>query len=176
MGACFHRDALPMSSTLLSCGLLVINERGELLVGHSTGSTHWDLPKGLIDPGETPLGCALREAQEELGLVFGPDRLVDLGRHAYYRGKDLHLFAVGVDSAEIRPEQCTCTSYFPHYRTGESVPEVDAYAWASDMSLGTRLAASMRRLLLGQSLLIKARHLLGVPSPAPHDGIGRPAF
>ena len=40
---------------LLSCGLLVINERGELLVGHSTGSTLWDLPKGLIDPGETPL-------------------------------------------------------------------------------------------------------------------------
>ena len=80
-----------MSSTLLSCGLLVINEQGELLVGHSTGSTHWDLPKGLIDPGETPIACALREAREEFGLVFGPERLVDLGRHAYYRGKDLHL-------------------------------------------------------------------------------------
>ncbi|HRH74718.1 MAG TPA: NUDIX domain-containing protein, partial [Zoogloea sp.] len=41
-----------MNAPQLSCGLLVINERAELLVGHSTGNEHWDLPKGLIDPGE----------------------------------------------------------------------------------------------------------------------------
>lgn len=165
-----------MTAKFLSCGLLIINERAELLVGHSTGNEHWDLPKGLIEPGEAPVDCALRETHEEFGLAFEPASLINLGRHAYYRGKDLHLFAVGVDSAEIRPEQCTCTSYFPHYRTGESVPEVDAYAWASDMSLGVRLAASMRRLLLGRSLLSKARHLLGIPSPSPRDGIGRAFF
>ncbi len=29
------------------------------------------LPKGRIDPGETPLQAALREAQEEVGLFYG---------------------------------------------------------------------------------------------------------
>lgn len=83
-----------MYDVKLTCGLLVLNEYGECLVGHSTGSSHWDLPTGLIDEGELPLCCALREAQEEFGLGFAADRLVDLGRLPYYSSKDLHLFAV----------------------------------------------------------------------------------
>ena len=70
---------MTLPAPLLSCGLLVINERGELLVGHSTGSPRWDLPKGLLDAGETPIECARREGQEEFGLAFAPTRLVDLG-------------------------------------------------------------------------------------------------
>ena len=27
----------------------------------------WDLPKGKLDPGETPAGCAIREVEEETG-------------------------------------------------------------------------------------------------------------
>ena len=36
---------------------------------------HWDLPKGKIDPGETPEQAAIREVQEETGLrelTLGP--------------------------------------------------------------------------------------------------------
>lgn len=50
-----------MTETRLSCGLLVLNEADELLVGHSTGNFIWDLPKGLIDQGEDAPTCALRE-------------------------------------------------------------------------------------------------------------------
>ena len=157
--------AIVMTAPLLSCGLLVINERAELLVGHSTGSSHWDLPKGLIDPGEDPTACALRETREEFGLAFGPDRLIDLGRHAYYRGKDLHLFAVGTTSAETHPDRCRCTSYFAHYVTGRRVPEVDDFAWADDAQLHAKLARSMRRLLLQKAVLAQARTLLGITSP-----------
>jgi 8-oxo-dGTP pyrophosphatase MutT (NUDIX family) len=141
----------------LSCGLLVLDERGELLVGHSTGSNHWDLPKGLIDPGEAELACALREAREEFGLAFAPARLIDLGRHAYYRGKDLHLFAVDTTKAETPAEACRCTSYFEHYVSGRRVPEIDRFAWADDASLPRLLARSMRRLLLERGLLARAR-------------------
>lgn len=146
---------------LLSCGLLVINERGELLVGHSTGSTLWDLPKGLIDPGETPLACALREAREEFGLDFAATPVEDLGRHPYYRGKDLHLFAVATAATTTRPQDCRCASFFDDPRSGRRLPEIDAYAWADDDGLGLRLGASMRRLLLGKGVLAAARARLG---------------
>ncbi len=170
-GRAFEHGGESLSTTLLSCGLLVINERSELLVGHSTGNEHWDLPKGLIDPGERPIDCALRETSEEFGLSFDPRNLHDLGRQRYYRGKDLHLFAVGVDSREIRPEECTCTSYFAHYQTGESVPEIDAYAWADDTVLPMRLANSMQRLLLGRGLLARARALIRGDADLPRSGI-----
>ena len=152
---------MTLPAPLLSCGLLVINERGELLVGHSTGSPRWDLPKGLIDAGETPIACARREGAEEFGLAFAAARLVDLGRYAYYRGKDLHLFAVRTTTAETRPEHCRCTSHFEHIPGGAWLPEIDAYAWADDDGLGLRLGASMRRLLLGKGLLAHARVALG---------------
>lgn len=146
-----------MAPPQLSCGLLVLNEQGALLIGHSTGSSRWDLPKGLIEPGERPIDCALREAREEFGLVFAPDRLRDLGRHFYYHGKDLHLFAVASSTAECPPERCKCTSYFDHYRTGQSVPEIDAYAWADEQALRSLLGWSMRRLLLDKALLQRAQ-------------------
>lgn len=148
-----------MPTTLLSCGLLVINQRGELLIGHSAGSTHWDLPKGLIEADETPLVCALREAREEFGLDFPPERLTDLGRHAYYRGKDLHLFAVRTDTTATRLDDCRCASFFDDEPSGRRLPEIDAYAWADDATLALRLAASMKRLLLGRGLLTKARSM-----------------
>lgn len=148
------------ASIQLSCGLLVLDEGGELLVGHSTGSSHWDLPKGLIEPGEAALDCALREAREEFGLAFAPAHLIDLGRHAYYRGKDLHLFAVGTTKAATPADACRCTSYFAHYVSGRRVPEIDRFAWADDASLPRLLASSMRRLLLERGLLARARTCL----------------
>lgn len=47
-------------------GGLVMNDEGHLLMMHRRGK--WDLPKGKMDPGETPESCALREVQEETGL------------------------------------------------------------------------------------------------------------
>lgn len=92
---------MTLPAPLLSCGLLVINERGELLVGHSTGSPLGP-PRASSMPAK-PRSSARREGQEEFGLAFAPTRLVDLGRFAYYRGKDLHPFAVRTTTAETRP-------------------------------------------------------------------------
>lgn len=35
----------------------------------------WDLPGGGREPGETPLGCALRETREELSLIVPPEAI-----------------------------------------------------------------------------------------------------
>jgi 8-oxo-dGTP pyrophosphatase MutT (NUDIX family) len=49
-----------------AAGGLVRNPEGALLFIHRLGK--WDLPKGKIDPGETPLVAALREVKEECGV------------------------------------------------------------------------------------------------------------
>ena len=47
---------------------MVRNAQGEvLLLKHKSGS--WVFPKGHIDPGETALQAALREVEEEAGVV-----------------------------------------------------------------------------------------------------------
>lgn len=65
---------------LEAAGGYVLNGQGELLVFYRRGS--WDLPKGKIDKGETPEQAAVREVQEETGLLN-----IDLGSflaHTYH--------------------------------------------------------------------------------------------
>ena len=60
----------------------------------SIGSRRWGFPKGLIDPGETLVETALKEAREEAGLH---GRIVDvpLGHYHYHKwGRDLSVVVV----------------------------------------------------------------------------------
>ncbi|MEL6617766.1 MAG: NUDIX hydrolase [Pseudomonadota bacterium] len=52
---------------------------------------HWDLPGGGLEPGETPLQCALRETHEELSLRIAPD-LVRWGRDYGSSSGDISWF------------------------------------------------------------------------------------
>lgn len=47
---------------------LTDNQTTYLVVSSSNGE-HWVLPKGHIEPGETPAGAALRELEEEAGRI-----------------------------------------------------------------------------------------------------------
>jgi len=61
-----------MSKTLSHAGSVVFREReGEIdyLVVSSSDGLNWVLPKGHIDPGETPEVAALRELAEEAGML-----------------------------------------------------------------------------------------------------------
>jgi 8-oxo-dGTP pyrophosphatase MutT (NUDIX family) len=50
-----------------AAGGCVFNQKGQLLVIYRRNS--WDLPKGKIDAGETPDIAAIREVQEETGVL-----------------------------------------------------------------------------------------------------------
>lgn len=65
---------------LEAAGGYVLNGSGELLVFFRRDS--WDMPKGKIDPGETPEQAAVREVQEETGLVTV--HLGDFLAHTYH--------------------------------------------------------------------------------------------
>jgi 8-oxo-dGTP pyrophosphatase MutT (NUDIX family) len=107
-----------------SCGVIVTN--GEhILLGHATRSPRWDIPKGVAEPGETFADAAARELHEETGLVASPDELVELGVHAYLRGKDLALFAWGPPQLPD-PQSLVCTSLFA-VPNGSMLPEFDRF-------------------------------------------------
>jgi 8-oxo-dGTP pyrophosphatase MutT (NUDIX family) len=114
----------------ISCGTLVVDAQRRLLLCHVTGTAKWDIPKGLLDPGEDTLAAAMRELREESGLVFEPARFVELGRFAYRRDKSLHLYRVEVGDELADLGHLVCTSFFPHHITGRPTPEMDGFRWA----------------------------------------------
>ncbi|WP_126286680.1 NUDIX hydrolase [Burkholderia stagnalis] len=130
----------------VSCGVVILDGAGRVFLAHATDTTHWDIPKGQGEPGESPLQAALRELLEETGMVFAPGRLVDLGRFVYRHDKDLHLFAVRVADDEVDPARCVCTSLFPSRRDGTMIPEMDAYRWTEPGDIDTFASRSLARL------------------------------
>ena len=119
-----------MSALPVSCGTLVLNPHGQLLLCHVTNTARWDIPKGMQDPGETTLEAAIRELREEAGLVLEAGRFEDLGRFDYRRDKCLHLYLVRVGEELASLDRLVCTSFFPHLVTGEPTPETDGFRWA----------------------------------------------
>ncbi len=116
-----------ISCKRLSCGVVIVNDAAELLLCHVTGHDHWDLPKGGITAGETPLQAALRETREETGLALDADALLELGRLSYRPRKDLHLFATLMQRFD--PGLLVCESRFADGTSGRHLPEMDGYGW-----------------------------------------------
>lgn len=77
----------------------------------SVGSpARWQLPKGIVDPGETPEVAALREVREEAGIeatVVAPLKTVEYW-YVGHRGKDrvrfhkfVHFFLMEYQSGQL---------------------------------------------------------------------------
>jgi 8-oxo-dGTP pyrophosphatase MutT (NUDIX family) len=131
----------------LSCGVVLLNRRGEIFACHATGSPRWDLPKGVADGDEAPRDAAVRETWEEAGLRLPPALLTDLGTHDYLAAKRLHLFALRVADDAIELSRCSCRSFFDHHRTGLPTPETDAWAWQPREAAGRWCGKNMVRVL-----------------------------
>lgn len=136
----------------VTCGTLVVNASGELLLCHVTNTAKWDIPKGMLDEGETPLAAARRELFEEAGIGFDAALFEELGRFDYRRDKRLHLFRVRLDAAASAAlgdlSSLVCTSFFPHPKSGKPTPETDGFRWAPREKLGSLCWPRMGQLLL----------------------------
>lgn len=131
-----------------SCGTLIVDPAGRLLLCHVTGTKHWDIPKGLQDAGETPLQAARRELFEEAGLDLPAALFADLGVFDYRRDKRLHLFRVDAADGLCTLDELACTSFFPHHVTGAMTPEVDGFRWATRDEVRTLCWPRMAQRLL----------------------------
>jgi 8-oxo-dGTP pyrophosphatase MutT (NUDIX family) len=150
-----------MTGRTVSCGVVILNGRGDVLLCHATETSHWDIPKGQGEPGEAPLDAALRELVEETGIVLEAPRLKDLGRFVYRRDKDLHLFAVRVSDDEVQLENCVCESYFPRHRDGTMIPEMDDYKWVAPLEVEHYASRSLNTLFQTTLSLADLHHTLG---------------
>ncbi len=137
-----------MSERAVSCGTLVVNQDGELLLCHVTNTPKWDIPKGMRDDGETCLQAAMRELQEEAGIVYEPSRFEELGRFEYRRDKCLHLFLVRAGAELASLDALACTSYFPHPVTGKPTPEADGFRRAARSDIARLCWPNMAKRLL----------------------------
>ena len=131
--------------TRITCGTLVSDGAGRILLGQATFSKRWDIPKGLAEPGEAWSQAAARELREETGLVADPADLVPLGQHRYLPAKDLALFAWR-PAALPEPATLRCTSLF-RARDGRLLPEFARFALYPWPEALARVGKNMARVL-----------------------------
>jgi putative (di)nucleoside polyphosphate hydrolase len=135
-----------MKEKQVSAGLIILNEQDEILMGHATGQTFYDLPKGRIDPTDaTPEAAMLRECMEEFS--YTPSSYIELGEYYYNREKNLHLFMETVQKNSIDMAGIKCLSSFEDSWTGKAIPEMDGFAWIPVSELDTHCSKSMSTLL-----------------------------
>lgn len=107
------------------CGFILAEPRGWLLCHPTNSGNRWDFPKGNPEPGESHLHTAIRELEEETGLVLDSNvPMIDLGQHPYQNHRDLHMFYVFLPSIDTKTMTCKSMVLFE----GKPVfPEMDAF-------------------------------------------------
>ena len=110
----------------------------EVLLAHPGGpywsdryAGAWSIPKGGMDPGETPLEAAIREFREETGFdSAGP--YLTLGSVVQRSGKIVHAWAFEGDCDPAASTSIVTRTEWPP-RSGRliEIPEVDRVAFFS---------------------------------------------
>jgi ADP-ribose pyrophosphatase YjhB (NUDIX family) len=97
----------------VAIGAVVGNDRGEILLVQRADSGVWLYPTGWADIGYSPVEVAMKEVEEETGIIAEPERLIavlDGLRLGFTRiplySLVFHLRAVG---GELRPHPLECS-------------------------------------------------------------------
>ncbi|MCD9141456.1 NUDIX hydrolase [Streptomyces albireticuli] len=66
----YHDPSAPKANTLIpASNLLVVDENGAILLQRRRDTGQWALPGGAQDIGESAAQCAVRECEEETGII-----------------------------------------------------------------------------------------------------------
>lgn len=64
-----------MTGVRIGAFVLIFNRQNDVLLCHRTDLDLWNLPGGGMEAGETPWEAAVREVEEETGLIVEVERL-----------------------------------------------------------------------------------------------------
>lgn len=70
----------------VGCGVLIENEKGDVLLQRRSDTGEWCVPGGALEPGETYIEAATRELSEEVGIKVSGLKLFGL-----YSGADREI-------------------------------------------------------------------------------------
>jgi 8-oxo-dGTP pyrophosphatase MutT (NUDIX family) len=130
-------------SKKLSCGVLVVDSNDKLLLLHVTGQDFWDIPKGTQEEFESPIFTAIREMEEESGIIAREEDLIEIGWCEYNRFKDLWLYILLVEDIDLSMLKCRST-FTDKY--DEECPEIDRFQMVSLDDAPSYMCASLKRL------------------------------
>lgn len=73
---------------------------------YAAGGVLWEIPAGVLEPGESPLDCARRELREETGATAETfEQLTTIFTTPGFTDEQIHLFiASGIKAGEPKPE------------------------------------------------------------------------
>jgi 8-oxo-dGTP diphosphatase len=81
MGSSENATTAPMANKPSGAGILFLNSAAQVLLLLRDDKPSipfpdcWDIPGGMIDPGETPEECVIREMREEIGKSISEPKL-----------------------------------------------------------------------------------------------------
>lgn len=70
----------------VGCGVLIENDKGQVLLQKRSDTGEWCVPGGAMEPGETYIEAATRELYEEVGI-----KVSDLKLFGLYSGEDREI-------------------------------------------------------------------------------------
>ena len=116
---------------LVTCGIILMDYKGNILAGHTTGKKWkekgtYDILKGCSEVGEEDIETAIRELKEESSFDVSKykHKIKDIGIFDYIKGKDIHLFLLKLKYLP-NISKLKCDSFFEH--NGKQLPEINEY-------------------------------------------------
>jgi mutator protein MutT len=118
---------------MAGAGVILVNEKNEILLGRRTDNGYWDYPAGSMEIGESFEECARREVLEETGLTCGKlEFLMDLsGEDSFYEypnGDQVYLACIlyicrdFTGEMKVQEEEVYEQRFFPIDALPESTP------------------------------------------------------
>lgn len=109
----------------------------------------WSIPKGLVDRAEDEFSAALRETQEEIGIVI-QGAFFSLGEFRQPGGKIIAVWSVKADPS-VTVDGIRSNAFEMEWPPGsgrrQTYPEVDRAAWFTIAEAGIKMHKGQRPML-----------------------------